>query len=215
MTIERTGTDKFLAETGGAALGALLGFCFAGPLGAAAGAAVGVVLTPAMERWAAKCIDELRGRGQILADAASLTSGLSEDEVVERLLDSEELQPMVARVLDAALRTNSAETLRLLGGVLGASVSDGARKIDEDLMLVDGITGLEPGHLRVLELFESPNPSNPNRSWGFESITAASAGNMSAVASQAAIGGLLSRGLIVEASRVTIAYRPGLAVNVV
>ena len=99
MTIERTGTDKFLAETGGAALGALLGFCFAGPLGAAAGAAVGVVLTPAMERWAAKCIDELRGRGQILADAASLTSGLSEDEVVERLLDSEELQPMVARVL--------------------------------------------------------------------------------------------------------------------
>jgi hypothetical protein len=150
-----------------------------------------------MERWAAKCIDELRGRGQILAEAASLTSGLSQDDVVERLLDSEELQPVVARVLDAALRTNSTDTLRLLGAVLGASVSDRARKIDEDLMLVDGITGLEPGHLRVLELFEGPaDPSNPDVNWGVELITAASADNMSAVASQAAIGGLLSRGLI-------------------
>ena len=76
-------------------------------------------------------------------------------------------------------------------------MSDRPRKIDEDLMLVDDITGLEPGHLRVLELFEgSADPSNPNLSWGVETITAASADNMSEVASQAAIGALLSRGLI-------------------
>jgi hypothetical protein len=197
MTVERTHGDKLIAETGGAALGALMGLCFAGPLGAAAGAAVGAALTPVMERWVAKCVDEFRGRGRVLAEAASLTSGLGEEEVVERLLESDELQPMVARVLDAASRTNATETLRLLGGVLGESVSHHARKIGEDLMLVDGIIGLEPGHLKVLELFEGPaDPSNPDVNWGVELITVASADSMSAVGSQAAIGGLLSRGLI-------------------
>jgi hypothetical protein len=197
MTIERTDTDTFLAETGGVAFGILMGAIFAGPLGAAAGGAIGELLTPLGERWIAKCRQEFRRRGQILAEAASLTSGLNDEQVVERLLDSEELQPMVARVLDAAARTNSTETLRLLGGVLGEAACDRPRKIDEDLMLVDGITGLEPGHLRVLALFEShADPSNPDVNWGVELITAATADDMSAVASQAAIGGLLSRGLI-------------------
>ncbi len=82
---------------------------------ATAGAAIGVLLTPAGELWMAKCRQKFRSRGHILAEAASLTSGLSQDDVVERLLDSEELQPMVARVLDAALRTNSTDTLRLVG----------------------------------------------------------------------------------------------------
>jgi hypothetical protein len=71
-----------------------------------------------MERLVAKSVDEFRRRGDVLAEAASASSGLRQDEVVERLLQSVEIQPLVARVLDAAACTNSTDTLRLLGVVL-------------------------------------------------------------------------------------------------
>ena len=111
----------------------LIGLCFAGPLGAGAGAAIGVIAQPVMERWFAKCVDEFRGRGAVLAEAASRSSGLDQDEAVERLLASVGLQPLVARVLDAASRTNSTETLRLLGGtwrVSGGSLEENRRRSD-------------------------------------------------------------------------------------
>ena len=197
MSLEPRGSDKLIAESGGAALGALIGLCFAGPLGAGAGAAIGVIAQPVMERWFAKCVDEFRGRGAVLAEAASRSSGLDQDEAVERLLASVGLQPLVARVLDAASRTNSTETLRLLGGVLGESVADRSRRIDEDLMLVDGIRDLEPGHLRLLETFEQPaNASNPDVNWAEESMAAAMANRLSPVGRQAALGGLVGRGLV-------------------
>jgi hypothetical protein len=196
-SVELSDSEKVIVETGGVVLGGFFGLCLAGPLGAVVGAFAGQVLTPASERLIGKCLDELRGRGRVVAEAASLTSGLAEEEILDRLLESDELQPLVARILDAASRTNATETLRLLGYVLGESVSNRPRKIDEDLLLVDILTGLEPGHLRVLELFESPaDPSNPDVNWGVENITATMADDMSAVGSQAAIGGLLARGLI-------------------
>jgi hypothetical protein len=114
------------------------------------------------------------GRGRVVAEAASVTSGIGEEEILERLMESDELQPLVARILDAASRTNATEPLRLLGYILGESVSNRPRKIDEDLLLVDILTGLEPGHLRVLELFEGPpdpsNPSNPAAFWTIEKL---------------------------------------------
>jgi hypothetical protein len=197
MTVEPTRSDKLIIATGGAALGVLTGMIFAGPLGAGAGAAIGVVAQPAMEWVVAKCVPEFRRRGNVLAEAASRSSGLDQDEVVERLLESVELQTLVARVLDATAQTNSTEILTLLGGMLGASVADGPRKIDEDLMLVDGMRGLEPGHLRLLEILEQPaDPSNPDVFWADQTIAAALGDSLSHAGRQVAIGGLLGRGLI-------------------
>jgi hypothetical protein len=100
-------------------------------------------------------------------------------------------------VIDAASQTNSTEILTLLGGMLGASVSDRPRRIDEDLMLVDGMRGLEPAHLMLLEQFERPaDPSNPDVAWGTERITESIGESLTAAGRQAAIGGLLGRGLI-------------------
>ena len=82
LTVEPTGSGKLIAETGGAAFGALIGLCFAGPLGAGPGAVIGVIAQPLMERWVAKCVNEFRRRGDVLAEAASLSSGLGQDEVV-------------------------------------------------------------------------------------------------------------------------------------
>ena len=197
MTVEPTRSDKLITTTGGAALGFLVGLIFAGPLGAGAGAAIGVIAQPAMEWVVAKCVPEFRRRGDVVAGAASLASGLGQEEVVERLLESVKHQPLVARVLDAAARTNSTETLRLLGFVLGESVGNRPRTIDEDLMLIEGYPGSEPGHLRLLEVLEQPaDPSNPAVFWGREHIATDMGGSLSPVGLQAAIGGLLGRGLI-------------------
>jgi hypothetical protein len=107
----------------------------------------------------------------------------------------------VARVLDASFETSSTETLRLLGAVLGEAVSNRPRRIDEDLMLVDGIRGLEPGHIRLLEQLEQPaNASNDSVSWGVERIAEVMDDTLSPVGLQAAIGGLVGRGLIRRSS---------------
>ena len=197
MTVERRDPDKLITATGGAALGVLIGLIFAGPLGAGAGAAMGVIAQPAMEWVVAKCVPEFRRRGDVLADAASSASRLDQDLVVERLLESVEHQPLVARVLDAAARTNATETLRLLGLVLGEAVGDRPRTIDEDLMLIEGVRDLEAGHLRLLEVLEqAADPFNPSVFWGMEQIATVVGDNLSPVGIQAAIGGLLGRGLI-------------------
>jgi|SRR5215211_1058535 len=98
-------------------------------------------------------------------DRLQQLAGLSQEEVVDRLPTCDELQPLAARMLDAASRTNSEETLRLLGAVLSESVSDHPPKIDESLMLVDGIRDLEAGHLRLLQQLGQPaDPPIPRSS---------------------------------------------------
>jgi hypothetical protein len=196
-SVELSDSENLAAEVGGGVTAGFFGFLITVVLGPHAGAVAGMALTPMSERWIARCIKEFRPRSQVLAEGATLTSGLGEEEIVERLVESPELQPLVARVLDAAARTNSTETLRLLGAILGASVSDRPRKIDEDLMFVDVITGLEPGHLRLLELLENDaDQSNPDVAWTVETITAADPDSLTAAGRHAAIGGLLARGLI-------------------
>jgi hypothetical protein len=74
-------------------------------------------------------------------------------------------------------------------------VSDRPRRIDEDLMLVEGIRDLEPGHLMLLERFdEHPNPAYREATWSMPELEALV--RLSPVGLQAAIGGLLGRGLI-------------------
>jgi hypothetical protein len=53
-----------------------------------------------MEQFFARCVNEFGCRGDVLAEAASRSSGLDQDEVAERLLESDE--PLITRVLDAA-----------------------------------------------------------------------------------------------------------------
>ena len=76
-------------------------------------------------------------------------------------------------------------------------MSERPGKIDEDLLLVDILSGLEPGHLRVLELFENAAVRpDPDVNWSIGCIPAAIADEMSAVGRQAAVDELLARALI-------------------
>ena len=81
--------------------------------------------------------------------------------------------------------------------MLGEHVSDRPRAVDEDLMLVDYIIGLEAGHLRLLEIMEGhANTENHDVGWTVETVTGAVGQQLSPAGINSAIGGLLGRGLI-------------------
>lgn len=197
MTIEPHEPNSVLVKTGGAVLGSLIGICFAGPLGTVPGAMIGAGVTPMMERWLERCAEEFRRRGNVVAKAAAAASQLPEDEVVDQVLADDVAQPLVARILEAAAQTDSDEVLRLLGAVVGERVSQRSRRVDEDMMLVDCIVGLEVSHIRVLEIVEGQaNPNNPNVGWTIDTLRIAVDQQLSPLGLNSAIGGLLGRGLV-------------------
>jgi hypothetical protein len=154
-----------------------------------------------MEAWAEKIMQECQRRGHEITDSASVSSGLEPDEVVQRLLTTDELQPLVMRVLDAAARTDSTRKLRMLGTILGEAISNRPRPLDEDLLIVAALDDLEPAHLRVLEVLERPvdDPQNPDARWWAGNLENA-VPDLTVVGRQAGIGGLLHHGLAVQTS---------------
>lgn len=204
VTIEPRGTSEVPAKMGGAALGLLFGLMLGGPLGGVIGgplgatvaASVGPVLTPVMEAWVKNAQEEWQRRGNELATGAADASHLDEVKVVERILTSNDLQPLVMRVLDAAARTNSTRKLRALGAVLGEAVSSRPRRVDEDLFIVAALDDLEPAHLRVLEALEGQaDPADSDVGWMSDDLAHAVA-DLSPVGRHAALGGLMRHGLV-------------------
>jgi hypothetical protein len=164
------------------------------------GGAIGTLTTPTLEAWVARCIEEFRQSGQQLAIGASDAAHLSEDEVVQRILEDASLQPLVMRVVDAAARTRSVGKLRALGAVLGEAVSNRPRRVDEDLLIVAALNDLEPAHLRVLVALEgSADPTHPERGWTFGAVEEA-VPDLTAAGRQAALGGVISHGLVITTS---------------
>ena len=149
-------------------------------------------MTPAMEGWAERIRQEFQRRGQVITDGAAVASQLEPDEVVERLLTTDGLDPLVMRVLDAAAHTDSTRKLRMLGTILGRAISNKAPPLNEDLLIVATLDDLEPAHLNVLEVLEDGGLSAANLENAVLDLTA--------VGRQAAIGGLLRHGLAVQTS---------------
>jgi hypothetical protein len=83
--LERSASGRLL-QSGGAALGSLIGIVFAGPLPETTSGLIGATVAPMMERWPEACADEFRRRGEVVARGPSAASGLAQDEVVERVL---------------------------------------------------------------------------------------------------------------------------------
>lgn len=90
MTVEDPRSDSWdvASRTGGAALGFLVGLAFAGPLGAGAGTAIGTIASPVLEAWISHCIAEFQEYGRELATGAADAAQTSEDEIVQRILET-------------------------------------------------------------------------------------------------------------------------------
>jgi hypothetical protein len=123
-------------------------------MGAQHAAQLGTVMTPATEAYAERMMQEFQRRGEVITDSAAVASQLEPDEVIERLLTTNGLQPLVMRLLDAAAHTDSTRKLRMLLMILGQAISNRSRRLDEDILIMATLDDLEPAHLRVLEALD-------------------------------------------------------------
>jgi hypothetical protein len=197
-------SGQLLPETAGGAFGALIGAWvgtgLAGPFGAAtglaAGSVVGAGIVPVLERWFSRIQGEFGRRGRVVVEAAGSRGDMTPDEVLERLLDADDLQPLMTRILDAAARTDSVLNLRILGTVLGEALSDRPREVDDYILIATAVNDLGPAHVRVLELLEGPaDPTDADRRWTAGEIEER-IGSVSPLGTQAALGGLVRHGLV-------------------
>jgi hypothetical protein len=184
--------DRVWADTLGATLGGLAGLAMGGPVGAIAG----VAATPALSKWMVRIFDELRGRGDVVAEAAAVSARRSEAEVLDCIVSDVGLQPMVSRVVEAVAHTDSEEKLRLLGAVLGEAIHNRPSRLDEDFLIIAALDELQPVHLRVMEVLEQPaNPEDPDQRW-YDSLIEERIVGVSRVGWQGALGGLIRHRLV-------------------
>ena len=82
--------------------------------------------------------------------AAETASGLSREDIAERIVDNPRLVPLAARVLFLIGMNNQDEMLDLLGSALGEAAAQPERADEVDMLLV-GLTNLRAEHIKVLE----------------------------------------------------------------
>jgi hypothetical protein len=149
-----------------------------------------------MERWFARIGREWSRRGAVIVEAAAARAAIGPEQLVERLLEADDLQPLMARILDAAARTDSAANLQILGTVLGEALSDRPRQIDDYLVIATAVNDLTLAHIRVLEVLEGPaDPDHNDASWTSRTVEEAIS-DVSTLGIQAALGGLVRHGLV-------------------
>jgi hypothetical protein len=203
-------SGNLVSDTAGATFGGLIGLwagtAIAGPDGAEIGSVVSAASVPAMERWFARIRKEWSRRGTVVVQAAASHAEIGPEELVERLLEADDLQPLVARILDAAARTDSAANLKILGTVLGEALSDRPRQIDDYLLIATAVNDLTPAHIRVLEVLERPaDSSNADLGWQAETVDKAVM-DVSTLGIHAVLGGLVRHGLVENSADYGLTY---------
>ena len=89
-------------------------------------------------------------------------SGLTREELAERICTTPELVPLLTRVLHEVGMTGQVEVLDALGAALGDAIREPSRSDEVELVLI-GLESVRKQHIRVLALLrEAPEPSAPN-----------------------------------------------------
>lgn len=87
--------------------------------------------------------------------AAQTLSGLSREDLTERILQNPSLIPIVARVLFASAMTGQDEILDALGAALGSVVLQPDRVDDVELVLI-GLQDIRRHHVAALRVLDGP-----------------------------------------------------------
>jgi hypothetical protein len=142
------------------------------------------------EEWARNNSEALK--------AAERMSGLSREELADRISENPRLIPLVIRVLYTAGMTGQSTILRALGTTLGDAVRD-PKKIDEAELLLIGMANLRRHHIVILEIMTGtrPHPTEPDTlftNWTSEALAEKSTYSHDLV--NICIAGLVQSGLI-------------------
>lgn len=89
-------------------------------------------------------------------------SGLSREDLAERIADNPPLVPLLTRVLYVSAMTGQDEVLAALGAALGAAASD-EQTIDEAEFMLARVEELRRHHFQILHVFDSRSPYQTHR----------------------------------------------------
>ncbi len=140
-------------RAGAAAAGALLGEVVAGPVGIAAGAALGHILEPvAAQIWDELSAGGRRRAGETLAAACEVLD-CDAGKLEDRITASERTLLMAGVCISAATRTVWPAKVRALGRALASGLlAEDEATIDVEQLIIAAMADLEAPHLSMLEL---------------------------------------------------------------
>ena len=120
---------------------------------------VGPLLAPLTKRALKSVREEWARNNSKALRAAERISGMSREELSDRISDDPRLIPLVTRVLYASGMTGQDTILRALGTALGDAVQN-PEKVDEAELLLIGISDLRRHHVVILEAIARERPKS-------------------------------------------------------
>lgn len=166
--------------------------------------AVGLLLGPISEPLAAKLVDQLRAEHARNASkairAAERITGLSREDLQERIADDPRLVPLFVRVLFSAGMTGYDEVLEAMGVALGRAIM-APSYVDDAEVLLTAMSDLRAHHVRVLRAVLQEPPTRqvegqePQKmSWGVKTLAVAT--GLSVDITSLCVAGLVNAGLV-------------------
>jgi hypothetical protein len=158
---------------------------------------IGPVLAPFARRAFKNMRAEWARNSSKALRAAERLSGLSREELADRISENPRLTSLTIRVLYAAGMTGQDTILTALGTTLGHAIQD-PEKIDEAELLLSGMTELRNHHIVILRIMTEklPHPTEPDTFiyWSSEPLAGKSGYSRDLV--NICIAGLMRSGLI-------------------
>jgi hypothetical protein len=164
---------------------------------------VGPVLAPLGKRAWESIRDEWAKNHSKALRAAERVSGMSREDLADRISENPRLIPLAVRVLYTAGMTGQDTILQALGTAFGDAVRD-PEKIDYVELLLIGIADLREYHIVILRIMteKQPHPSVPGEFiyWGSDPLAEKSGYSRDLV--DICIAGLVRSGLIHQVGEV-------------
>lgn len=134
-------------------------------------------------------------------------TGLSREDITQRLVDHPRLLTLTGRVLWAAGMSGQDRVIRVLAGFLRDAVAEPSRS-DEVMAFMPALEALSEHHIRILELAGTPAPDDDGtelgRHWNEDQLLRAS--GMRTELTLLAIRGLAAAGLVDDRRNDSITY---------
>ncbi len=124
---------------------------------------LGPILAPFGQRGSKRIREEWARNASKALRAAERISGMSREELGDRISEDPRLIPLVIRVLYTAGMTGQDAILAALGTALGSAVRD-PDKADEAELLLIGMANLRRHHILILKIMtvNRPHPTEPD-----------------------------------------------------
>jgi|SRR3954453_22762608 hypothetical protein len=150
---------------------------------------------PLAKRLAGKVREEVRRNRSKAIRAAEAASGLSREDLAERIAADARLVPLATRLLYAAGMSGHDQTLRAMGTAFGDAVRD-RNGLEECELILTALDGLTDTHAMVLRLMTQELPLVGGRPGHWTVPLVVERSELPAGVATLCLAGLVTRGLV-------------------